>query len=348
MPCAAILYRMRLSFRYQAFSRLLAAVLLLYAPATQAEDALIDGAKTCTQYFPTQEQRHQVPLHLLAAIASAESGRWHQGLNMPLPWPWTINANGKGYYFESKAKAIAKTRELQARGIKSIDVGCMQVNLKHHATAFRDLEEAFNPQYNVAYAAQFLRQNYEDLGDWVKATAAYHSRTPHLGGRYLQRIKVTWNRIVSRVREAYLRRGGDGYQTPHNPLSSVPDSVEYASAPPAARTSFIASSRNVRVLSVSDAGAAPVSSAIAVASAKTGPRDSMLVVAPSKRGAGDAGPVQVAYAAPLHDASFVTQERNETTQSRGENALFGAQNIASRAKKTARSEPKKLNFIFAH
>jgi hypothetical protein len=58
--------------------------------------------------------------------------------------------------FPTKAKAIAHVRELQARGVRNIDVGCMQINLRHHPNAFPDLETAFDPEMNTAYAAQFL------------------------------------------------------------------------------------------------------------------------------------------------------------------------------------------------
>lgn len=175
--------------------------------ASPARDPLIEGARLCTQNFPTQERAQSIPNHLLAAISSTESGRWHKGLGMALPWPWTANVEGKGYYYDSKAEAIAGVQEHMRRGARSIDVGCMQVNLKHHAKAFRNLNEAFDPAMNVAYAAKFLRTNYNDLGDWIKATAAYHSRTAKYGNAYLARIEKSWNRIVSKVATARANQG---------------------------------------------------------------------------------------------------------------------------------------------
>ena len=172
-------------------------------------DRQIDEARLCTQHFPTNERLNGIPTHLLAAIASSESGRWNDTLGMVIPWPWTINAEGKGYYFESKEEAIAKVRQLQAQGMRSIDVGCMQVNLKHHPRAFANLEQAFDPKYNVSYAARFLRTNYNDLHSWTKATAAYHSRTPIYGNRYLAQIEKAWNTIVGKLRMARANAGGD-------------------------------------------------------------------------------------------------------------------------------------------
>lgn len=186
------------------------AALCAAAPAHSSADALIEGARLCTRQFPLEEKQNNIPTHLLAAIATTESGRWHDGLGMSVPWPWTINVDGKGYYFASKAEAIARTRNFLAQGRQSIDVGCMQVNLKHHPKAFSDLNQAFDPVRNVAYSAKFLRDNYATLGDWIKATAAYHSRTPVYGKRYLGEIERNWNRIVGKVAAARAGIADDG------------------------------------------------------------------------------------------------------------------------------------------
>lgn len=164
------------------------------------QDVVIEReSKRCTQHFAKQERYHGIPKHLLAAIATTESGRRHQGLGMMLPWPWTANVEGKGYYFKSKAEAIAKIMALQKAGKKSIDVGCMQVNLKHHPDAFSSLDQAFDPAYNVAYAARFLRMNYADSGDWKKAASHYHSRSPARGEKYFSHVKNHWKRLVDRL-----------------------------------------------------------------------------------------------------------------------------------------------------
>ena len=182
---------------------LLLTAILLAAPAAHASaDVLIEGAKQCTQYFPTEERNRTIPVHLLAAISTTETGRYHEGLGMAIPWPWTINVEGKGYYFSSKAEAIAATQKFIREGKRSIDVGCMQVNLKHHADAFRNLNEAFDPATNVGYAAKFLRNNYDEMGNWIKAAAAYHSRTASKGNSYLGRVEKNWTNIVNKVRAA--------------------------------------------------------------------------------------------------------------------------------------------------
>lgn len=194
--------------QYKQLSRAMmcGAALMIASPA-YAYDSLIEGAKMCTQYFPIKEREQQIPVHLLAAISTIETGRYHKGLDMALPWPWTINVEGQGHYYNSKAEAIANTQAYLNQGIRSIDVGCMQVNLKHHPNAFANLNEAFDPAKNVDYAARFLQTNYQELGSWVKAAASYHSRTPSRGNPYLERVGKAWQTIVSKVQQAQARAG---------------------------------------------------------------------------------------------------------------------------------------------
>lgn len=227
--------------------------IVLHGQAVAAtRDPLIEGARQCTQNFPVQEQAQGIPTHLLAAISSTESGRWHKGLGMALPWPWTINVEGKGYYFATKAEAVAQTQEYLRKGYRSIDVGCMQVNLKHHPRAFTSLDDAFDPASNVAYAATFLRTNYNDLGDWIKATAAYHSRTDYYGRQYLARIEKSWNSIVNKVAEARKHQGLE-------PVAAADPKFDIAGAvapkgarmASASRMNPIPGTRNVRVIKVS-------------------------------------------------------------------------------------------------
>lgn len=179
----------------------------LSAHALKTDDnTLVEGAKLCTSYLPREERHNGIPEHLLAAIASTESGRFHKALGLNLPWPWTINVEGTGYFFDTKEEAIQAVRSFQARGISSIDVGCMQVNLYHHPKAFATLDQAFDPAYNVAYGAQFLKQNFQEEGNWRKATADYHSHTPMYGEQYAGLVYGAWERIINKVADARAGR----------------------------------------------------------------------------------------------------------------------------------------------
>ncbi|HEU5046282.1 MAG TPA: lytic transglycosylase domain-containing protein [Rickettsiales bacterium] len=205
------------------------AVLLLgtadKATAGTNDSALIQGAKLCTAYLPRHEREYGIPVHLLAAIASTESGRYNKEIGLSLPWPWTINVEGKGYFFDTKEQAIAAVRELQKRGFQSIDVGCMQVNLHHHPNAFASLDQAFDPAYNIAYAARFLKQNFNEEGSWRKATGDYHSRTPIFGEQYSRLVFGSWSRIINKIAEAHTGKLALKGEAPQTAPISLPEEV---------------------------------------------------------------------------------------------------------------------------
>ncbi len=148
----------------------------------------------CGNAINERERRGDLPAGLLSAIGQLESGRRDPRTGLRVAWPWTINVQGQGHYFATKADAVGAVRRLLAEGIGLIDVGCMQVNLYHHPTAFRSLDDAFDPAANVAYSAQFLQSLYKSQGSWNRAVAAYHSLTPELGGAYLSRVQAIWRR----------------------------------------------------------------------------------------------------------------------------------------------------------
>jgi hypothetical protein len=156
-------------------------------PSVGAQPGLL-----CRAAIQVAERGTAIPPHLMAAIARVESGRPDPATGEMNPWPWTINAEGQGMVFATKAQAITAVRALQAKGMRSIDVGCMQVNLMHHPQAFASLEQAFDPQANARYAARFLIQLFEQSGAWPIAAAHYHSATPVLAADYSRKVLAVW------------------------------------------------------------------------------------------------------------------------------------------------------------
>lgn len=152
-----------------------------------------NSQNNCAAHIAQYEQRHQIPQGLLQAIAKIESGR-KDGLGRLVAWPWTINAQGQGYYFPTKEAAIEAVRRLQNKGIKSIDVGCMQINLHHHPSAFASLHEAFEPANNVAYGASFLSQLKKTHASWFTAVSHYHSANPIHHASYQKSVLKQWGR----------------------------------------------------------------------------------------------------------------------------------------------------------
>ncbi len=166
---------------------------------------LLDPMHLCRAAVAVVEREAGLPPALLAAIARVESGKRDSATGTVNPWPWTINAEGRGSLFPTKAAAIAAVRELQAQGVRSIDVGCMQVNLHHHPNAFPNLEVAFDPLANARYAARFLQELQSTRQDWMAAAGAYHSQTPERAEPYKGMVAQAW---------ATERQGGGGVPSP--------------------------------------------------------------------------------------------------------------------------------------
>jgi len=149
-------------------------------------------ADLCISAVAEQEKAQRIPRHLLRAISIAESGRWIGSRKATLAWPWTVTSGGKGTYYQSKSAAIRAVRKLQSRGVRNIDVGCMQVNLRYHPKAFKSLAQAFDPRANAAYAAGFLRKLRDDKRSWTQAVKHYHSATQSLNRPYHAKVYKIW------------------------------------------------------------------------------------------------------------------------------------------------------------
>lgn len=176
-------------------------LMILLQPVTVSASTQVEKIETdnvCLRATRLMEEKYNIKKHLLATIASIESGRWNEKKQQKNAWPWTINAQGKGYFFETKAEAVKKAKQLRAQGITSFDVGCMQVNMLYHGQEFSSLEEAFDPVHNVEYAAKFLKDLYEDNNhDWMKAAMSYHSSVPEKANVYRQKIVKAFEVVKS-------------------------------------------------------------------------------------------------------------------------------------------------------
>lgn len=152
---------------------------------------------TCAQAGNAAEAASALPANMLVSIGMVESGRADPLTGHIAPWPWTVNIDGAGRYFATKQDAVAFTRLAQSSGAGDIDVGCFQVSLNYHPDAFPNLETAFDPAANAAYAAQFLNQLKALTGNWNTAIADYHSAVPDLGLPYQRRVLAAWHGIGS-------------------------------------------------------------------------------------------------------------------------------------------------------
>ncbi len=199
-------------------------MLALTPPARAAVTATPSGL--CETATASAEYAARLPARLLGAIAVVESGRLDGATGRVRPWPWTINAEGIGQFFATKAQAIAAVTALQARGVRSIDVGCMQVNLMFHPDAFASLDLAFDPTTNARYAARFLNALYAEGHDWPRAIAAYHSQTPSLGAEYRVLVMARWQQ-PSLVQPEYAHLAYRDFASPQTAYNAFapPDQI---------------------------------------------------------------------------------------------------------------------------
>ncbi len=172
----------------------------------------------CLAEILRAQDRYGIPDNILLGIGLQEAGTTRGGALTV--WPWAVNAAGVGRIFDDRTAAMGWVRERQAAGISSIDVGCMQINLHWHPTAFASLEQGFDPVANVDYAARFLRSLYAESGNWMQAAGAYHSRTQDKAAIYLTALRR--NVAVANDRIDRFRNLAGGAQKAGTQVSARP------------------------------------------------------------------------------------------------------------------------------
>lgn len=167
-----------------------------WAPLAHAQQQpLGNDGMLCRMQTDRQGALGGLPPNLLTAISFVESGRYDRATQQKTAWPWTVMAEGQGRYFATKQEAVNEVRRLQRRGVKNIDVGCMQINLYYHGEAFPSLEAAFDPAVNVGYSMNFLQSLFKETGSWQAAAVRYHSATPEYANRYRVKIYEEWSAL---------------------------------------------------------------------------------------------------------------------------------------------------------
>jgi soluble lytic murein transglycosylase-like protein len=147
--------------------------------------------------FSYFENRYNLPKDILHSISLQETRKPHSRHQIGVVWPWTINVEGKGFHFKTKKDAVRFAKDQLKKGKASIDVGCMQINLKYHPDAFASLDQAFSPRKNIAYAAQLLKSHYERVRNWDKAVGLYHSSTHDRASNYQASVSRINNKMVT-------------------------------------------------------------------------------------------------------------------------------------------------------
>lgn len=153
---------------------------------TKQREMAVPIQSICVREILQAQIRYNIPDNVLLGIGLQEAGtRVNKQLTV---WPWAINAEGKGRLHDTKASAMAWVAQQLNDGMRSIDIGCMQINLRWHPSAFSSLAEGFDPKVNVDYAARLLKRHYKETGNWRIAAGRYHSKTPKKQQIYLKSL----------------------------------------------------------------------------------------------------------------------------------------------------------------
>jgi len=135
--------------------------------------------------FQKIEAIEKLPKDMLKAISIKETGK---------PWPWTVCVNGKGYYFHNNIDAIKFVKNA-LKETENIDIGCMQINFKHHSKHFKDIPSMFNPENNIKYAAKLLKKLKTFSTSWQDAVEKYHSFNKEFNQGYRSKVFNIWSNL---------------------------------------------------------------------------------------------------------------------------------------------------------
>jgi soluble lytic murein transglycosylase-like protein len=123
----------------------------------------------CEKEMHAAARHYDIPLGVLYSVGMTESGG-KKGLR-----PHAMNIAGKPYFATDLQDAVNTFTAERGKGVKLIDLGCMQINHHYHHKEFASVEEMLDPAKNVAYAARFLKELRAREGTWTMAVARYHA-----------------------------------------------------------------------------------------------------------------------------------------------------------------------------
>jgi soluble lytic murein transglycosylase-like protein len=148
----------------------LGALVLAFANLTLVPELAHSGpARVCEREIIRVAKTSGVPLPVLYAVGLTETGR---GGSLH---PYALNIEGPSYFPATLTEASDRLGAALKRGVKLVDVGCMQINYHYHGHHFASPEAMFDPRANVTYAARFLKQLEAREGSWTLAAARYHA-----------------------------------------------------------------------------------------------------------------------------------------------------------------------------
>jgi len=112
---------------------------------------------------------HGIPIGILYAVGLTETGR--RGSLQP----YALAAEGETIFAQNVNEALTSFEAMRKKGMRLIDLGCMQINHYYHGSNFESVRAMFDPAKNVDYAARFLKELRAREGSWTMAVARYNA-----------------------------------------------------------------------------------------------------------------------------------------------------------------------------
>lgn len=173
--------------------------------ALAARATLALGLWACTAVSMAQEvpppayqlaaRQAGVPSPVLYAVALQESGARLRG--HLIPWPWTLNVAGQAERYATRVEACTAIRRALTRApAQRVDIGLGQVNLGYQAHRYDQPCDLLNPYFNLAIAAEILKEQHTPGEDWLVAVGRYHRPA---GGEPADRYRRSVHQHLARV-----------------------------------------------------------------------------------------------------------------------------------------------------
>ena len=152
----------------------------LFIPISADGKQISSQIDMCSRSIILQEELHQIPKGILHIIFNLENRKHSKQINNLGNRAWGVSIKDFKVNYDTAKEAISEVEILLTEGGQSISVGCMQINLKKHPTAFSSLKEAFNPNENVKYVAKTLLKLRKSSHSWLAAIKKYHVKNSNI------------------------------------------------------------------------------------------------------------------------------------------------------------------------
>jgi soluble lytic murein transglycosylase-like protein len=150
----------------RTWRRIIVAALFIFSTAAEGR---ADQTRPCEREMARAAGLYGIPLGILYAVGLTETGR-RGALH-----PYALGAEGQTVFARNTDDAITSFEAMRRKGIKLIDLGCMQINHYYHGERFGSIRAMFDPAKNVDYAARFLKELKQREGSWTMAVARYNA-----------------------------------------------------------------------------------------------------------------------------------------------------------------------------